>query len=69
MSTYEVVCGNIGTVHDGHNRRKAEQSFRTYVESSKAECGRAGWEDVYLFRDGDIIREFVGSLAAREVAE
>ncbi len=63
---YEVIFGNIGSVHAGPRKREADKVFNTYVRSSKAECGRAGGEDVTLFRDGEIIREFIGSLSAKE---
>jgi hypothetical protein len=58
---YEVICGNIGTVHTGYSHKEACEKFQTYVDASKAECGRAGGEDVTLFSGGEILREYIGS--------
>jgi hypothetical protein len=66
VNDYEVVCGNVGSVYAGHNKAQAIKAFNTYVESSKAECGRAGGEDVTLFQNGEIAREYIGSNSAAE---
>jgi hypothetical protein len=57
---YEVVVGNIGSVHEGSDREEAEDVFFEYVEQSKKRFGRASGEDVALFKEDDIIAEHVG---------
>ena len=69
MHQFEVVCGNIGSVYSGDSRTDAQTQFREYVAASKAECGRAGGEDVTLFMDGEIVREHIGSLHDAEIGE
>ncbi len=56
--TYEVICGNIGTVYSGTSYTEACAKFDSYIAASKAECGRAGGEDVTMLADGDIKREY-----------
>jgi hypothetical protein len=56
---YEVVVGNVGNVHTGGSKATAMTYFREYVEQSKSGCGRAGGEDVTLFKDGEIIKEYI----------
>jgi hypothetical protein len=60
--TYEVYCGNVGCIHTGHSSREALKAFREYVGQSKSDCGRAGGEDVAVFKDGEILREYYGTL-------
>ena len=31
MNTYEVIVGNIGTVHYGNNRKQAEAVYADYA--------------------------------------
>jgi hypothetical protein len=57
---YEVVVGNIGTVHHGNDRRTAEHVFAEYVSQSKAGYGRASGEPVTLLGDGEILKEYAG---------
>ncbi len=66
-NNYEVVVGNIGSVHQGHNRRKAETIFKTYVEQSKDGYGRAGGEQVTLFQNDDIAKEYNPPAAEDEI--
>ena len=58
MNAYAVIVGNLGTVFDGANQRKAIRAFREYVSQSKAGYGRASGENVTLTRDGEPMREF-----------
>jgi hypothetical protein len=58
MSTYEVICGNVGSVYSGTDEAEARAKYQTYIEASKAEYGRASGEDVTLMRDGDIADEY-----------
>jgi len=58
MSFYEVLVGNIGAVHKGSSKAKALSVYNTYVRQSKSGIGRAGGEEVTLWKDGDIIKEY-----------
>lgn len=58
---YEVIVGNIGTVHDGFNKAAALKDYTHYVTASKSPYGRASGEDVTLWRDGEIIKEHIGT--------
>jgi hypothetical protein len=63
MPTYEVVVGNVGSVHFGKSRADALKQYRSYVQSSK-EIARARCygEDVTLLVDGEITKEHTGHL-------
>lgn len=63
---YEVVCGNIGSVYSGPSAKEATEKFRAYVDASKSQYGRAAGESVTLFKNGEPIREHVGSLDDKE---
>ena len=63
MAVYDVVVGNIGTVYSGTNGFEANKHYQTYCGKSKSSHGRAGGEDVTILRDGEIHREYVGSIA------
>jgi len=54
---YEVIVGNIGTVHDGCDAYKAASIYNRYVDLSKGGHGRAAGETVTLQRDGEIVQE------------
>ena len=58
MHTYKVVVGSVGTVHAGHNGLIALKWFKEYVKISKQPHGRAASENVTLFRDGEILKEY-----------
>lgn len=58
---YEVIVGNIGKVHEGVNLASARRVYKTYVAQSKRGSGRAGGENVTLWKDGDIIQEHEGT--------
>jgi hypothetical protein len=58
MSEYQVVVGNIGTVHTGRNLRQAAQVWRSYRHGSMAGDGRGAGEPVTLFHNGEIVREW-----------
>ena len=57
MNTYEIIVGNIGNVHEGHNRKEAEKKFNFYVKDSKTGLGRSGNEPVYLMKNGEPVKE------------
>lgn len=58
MERFEVVVGNVGTIHRGNNRRTAEREFNAAVRDSKAGNGRSAGEPVTLCEDGEPIREY-----------
>jgi len=45
---YQVIAGNIGTVHEGNSQHVAQQKANEYVELSKANYGRVAGEDVAI---------------------
>jgi len=58
---WEVVVGNIGSVYRGSSKLQAESKFKTYVEQSKLNYGRAANEDVTILHNGEPVKEFAGS--------
>lgn len=63
---HEIVVGNIGTVYSGNNRSVAMAKWNTYREQSREDSGRASGESVTWLKNGEIWREFIGSLAKEE---
>ena len=61
MFNYLLIVGNIGTVYRGTNGFEAMKQYGQYVALSKAPHGRASGENVTLFCDDEIKREFVGA--------
>ena len=53
QDTYQVIVGNIGTVYDGDCLEKATATYNEYVEQSQSGTGRAGNEEVTLFKSGE----------------
>lgn len=51
---YEVVVGNIGTVYLGKNQDEADQAYNEYATQSATGYGRAGGEEVTLFKNGGV---------------
>lgn len=64
--TYEVIVGNVGTVYVGPSKYEAHGTFKTYVELSMLDMGRASGESVVLMYRGDIIREHQGQYSETE---
>ena len=58
--SWEVTCGNIGTVYSG-NGTEAKRIFAEYREQSKGNYGRAAGESVILWKDGEPVKEFIGT--------
>ena len=54
MHNYEIIVGNIGSVHQGRNKREALKKFRFYVADSKTGLGRSGNQPVTLMIDSDV---------------
>jgi len=63
MSTFEVLVGNIGIVHETTNERDALFCARTYVDQSKSNRGRCAGESVTVLKDGEPIEEYLGTNA------
>ena len=59
---YDVTVGNIGTVYSGPDGAEAVRTYLVYLEQSTANYGRAAGESVILFRDGDPLRAYLGSV-------
>ena len=54
-NNYEVLVGNIGTVHTGEWEDTARQVYAEYVAISESGQGSASGEDVTLFLNGEIL--------------
>lgn len=59
--THQIIVGNIGTVYDGNDRKKAEETFDGYCRLSQDGYGRAAYETVTWMRNGEIFKEFTGT--------
>ena len=59
---YDVIVGNIGTVYSGTNGFEAIKTYNEYKAISKAGTGRAGGENISLFKDNEIYREHMGDI-------
>lgn len=60
---YSVSVGNVGTIGYYTNKKNAIKVFQTCVEQSLSDIGRAGGEDVTLWKNGEPIKEYIGSLS------
>lgn len=58
VQRYEVLVGNVGTVHSGTDLRAARREYQAYVAGSETYRGRGGGEPVTMLRDGRIYCEF-----------
>lgn len=67
MAKFEVIVSNIGTVYSGNNYMQAMAKFSSYVKNSKANYGRAAGENVVSLHNGEIKREYVGTLTRNTV--
>jgi len=64
MPTYEVIVGNVGSVHQGRSRVKALATYESSIEISKEHVGiRCYGEDVTLLVDDEIDRKHTGHLS------
>lgn len=59
---YEVVIGNIGTIWTGATLKNALREFHGYRLVSQSGKGPAGGEDVTLFKDGELVKEYQATL-------
>lgn len=66
LHAYEVIVGNVGVVYAGMNGFKAHVAFQEYKSLSMRGpilgTGRAVGESVTLFRDGEIVKHYAGTL-------
>ena len=54
---YEVMVGNIGSVYKGTSLAQATDAYMEYEGQSRIGYGRAAYEPVTLFCDGEIVQE------------
>ena len=54
-----VNVGNIGEVVSDVSHTKALQKFKEYVRLSKQGTGRSGGEEVTLFCDGELEKDYI----------
>jgi len=66
MNSYVVICGNIGMVYSGGVYQSALDAFTVYKNKSIRGEGRASGESVTMFRNGEVIKEFIGSTDENE---
>lgn len=60
---YEVIVGNVGSVHSGNDADDAQNCFNQYVTiSTQDSSSRAFGESVTLMCDGDIEEEHIGTV-------
>jgi hypothetical protein len=59
---FEIVVGNIGYVWSGSNYMQASSQFARWVKDSKTGLGRSGGESVTLFHNGEVKKEYPGTL-------
>jgi hypothetical protein len=64
---YEVLCDNIGLVHQGDDLTEARQVYNQYVVKSKEGEGRAAGEDVTLLEDGEPIAHHLSGLEDMQI--
>ena len=60
MNTYNVIVGNVGQVHAGHNLRVALRAYREADADADLPHGLASGESVTLLCNGEPIAERVG---------
>ena len=60
-NTYTVNFGNVGNIHYT-NKKDALKCFNDYTKLSQSKFGRASEEDVYLFQNDEIIKEYLGTM-------
>jgi hypothetical protein len=67
MPAYEVIVGNVGSVHFDKSRAHALKRYQSFVEASKEQLGaRCYGEDVTLLVDGEIVNEHLGHLQLKD---
>lgn len=59
MDRFQVIVGNIGTVHSSNNWGMACKDYGDYKKQSKDGYGRAAGEPVTMMKDGEIEFEHI----------
>ena len=54
-----IICGNVGTVFFGGNAQEKAVAFYDYREQSRNGVGRVAGECVVVFRDNEIVLEYI----------
>jgi len=55
---YRVTVGNIGEVHTGDDTIEAERHYHEYCAISEAGTGKAAWEEVTLWEEGEPVNTY-----------
>lgn len=63
MPTYNVIVGNVGSVYAGKSKREAMLTAKCYEDRSRDNRGRCAGESVTVLRDGEVIWEYLGTIA------
>ena len=58
---FEIIVGNVGTVHKGSDEIEANEFFDIYAALSAAGEGRVADESVTLWHNGEPERQFIGA--------
>jgi len=67
--SYQLIVGNIGTVHASTSLTAALLHFREYQSQSESGIGRAGGENVTLLKHGEPVKEFIGTIERNQTSE
>jgi hypothetical protein len=63
MPKFTVIVSNIGTVYTGSDSKVAESDYAAYVSASRGNIGNAAGETVTLLKDGEPVKDYIGTLA------
>jgi len=59
---HDVIVGNLGCVTNNETYTEAERAFRVYRRLSMLNYGRVAGESVIWWRNGQIYKEYIGTL-------
>jgi len=60
MDYYQVIVGNIGSVHSSKSISCANRSFKLWMAESMKSYSRFAGERVTLIRSGEIFSDYLG---------
>lgn len=63
---WETIIGNIGTIYSGTNGFQAIKEYNQGIRLSKGNCSRASGEPVTLLKNGEIYKEYLGTLTQED---